>query len=1282
MRDDCTAGASPAVQKKNRDAEPGAYGWLSVYVVGFRGSLAERFLAALKAVCLGAIATVALLLLLPVIARADTTTTINFETPVIAGSNSPQQGPALSTQYESDGVKFIDSSTSPVASPVGFVGPFSPPYLYRDTANAHSGTQVLWAHDSYGEGEQSNSQFFAQLSTETTSVSLYVGVQNGSAGNAVDLTGYDPQGNVVQSDSQTAGTQDDTLLQISSGTADIAYFSVAVIDGGSPQTPTLEADDLSFVVPSTPPPPEIVLPPGTTYGPVGSRGESSSLGFTIDRLNGANDPVDLTVSGLPSGVSVTGGTTIPANSSTTTLEFSVAPGAPLVNDASFTITATSSDVSGTQGPVMENFTVVTALSLQLDGSAGNVTVPMGPCSNTDVGVAVNVGPGVSTPTTLTVTTTGDSTGLSYALSSSSAPPTYTELNLSLARTSTAGSGDLEITITATNGNAPPVSETVIVHRTGLVAQGLYVTQGTQYDNGALGLVPSGTSQSGGNYSGVTLVAGKKTVVRLYADAGTAAGVPGAVARLYVYRNGQLQGTLQPDYGPLTASGTPETTLPGANAPASETVSDAELESNANAYTFTLPDVYTYSGTSYPAGQTISLVGQVVPPTGGAVGCQASNSFTLNNVNFSEVGANYDATVEPFPMTVNGTQPPAPQQVFTDASAVAPLPDFPGVFVEPYFGTIDITDIANSTSGPCGQSGSAAATACGNNKNAAVLGRVEGVAQSFPGHFSHVVGVNLGTARGLTNAVPGQFSVVDGTPNFRPLTSVAHELFHQFGLLHASFCNGGGGSNNQQAVSWPPDQQGFLDGIGLDTTSEPYKFIAAGSPSFPANPVAYDFMSYCANIGGNDPNDWLSPRNWQQVISNFGTGPATHLARAASAVPRTRAAGTAPRTAVAEDSLAARASVDSARLSVLGFVTSTGVNITSVGPQVGTASPRGNSADSFTLTALGGHGQTLASVPMAATTGGHIDGVTAEPLVQISGEVPARGVASIKVADNGTVVVRRRRPAKAPRVSIFAPRAGAHLGARRTVLVRWKATNPEHLALTAYIDYSRNRGRTWRTIFAGPNKGRASLQSFFFTASRHGRVRVRINDGFNETDAVSGQFTAAGAPPEVAILTRLARGMHFAGDAHLQLTGQAVDQAAQNLTARRLRWFDGPFLLGTGSAISAGPLPAGVNHIRLVARDPAGRTASATLTVTVSPVNLPFLKLKIPNHVSRHARKLTLRADASIAATLTIGRRSFRLGTKPTNFSLPISRGKTSLLLHLSVSADAITTPFAALITRR
>ena len=966
--------------------------------------------------------------------------------------------------------------------------------------------------------------------------------------------------------------------------------------------------------------------------------------------------------------------------------------------------------------------VAIAIGLSQSGQTPQTeeTITSTPCSSSSTTVTIDVThqniPGAST---LSVSSTGDTAGLSASLSSTSLPDdgsatlTLTRVFSQRLLALISGNGTATYTITATDGSYPPATATLVVNRAGeLTAQGIYVTQGTQSDPGKL--LPSGTSESGDAYAGVLLVAGKTTVVRLYADSADPAGLPGVDALLYGYRGGhELPGSpLAPDYGPETSSGAALTALPDADASSSgEMVSDQELTSGTNAYTFTLPASWETANDAISGG-LIQLVGQVVAGTlrasGGAApgaaphragrltsACAAAASFTLNGIEFHNVGRHFDATVTPVAMTVGGVMPPPPAEVFQDAGAVTPLRNG-ALGTEPYFGRVDITDIAHSTQYPCNLAPSAsvpgttltAHALCLSNENGDVLSRLESY---DPGSNGHVVGVTLGTAYGDTASVPGHYSVVNGTnvtAAARPLSSVTHELFHQFGLVHASDC-GGGGANGQVAETWPPDQKGYLNGVGLDPLSEPYQFIAAGvrqtldGTTYQGGPV-YDFMSYCAYAGQHDAGDWVSPRNWTQLISNFGiSNPA------AADVASPSAAGQAPD---AGSALAPDASTDPAKLTVSGFVTPAGVNITNIGPQVGAPAQNGTSAGSITLTSRGSRGQVLSSVRMAGTTGGHIDlaspangrqldGMTGMPLSMITGEVPAAGVKSIQISDDGTVLLTRTRPAKAPDVTVLSPRAGARVGGGRTVLVRWRATNPEHLSLTAMIDYSRDGGRTWRTIFVGPDTGHVSLESFFLTASRDARLRVRVNDGFNETAALSGVFTALGAPPQVTILTEVAPRMLIPGDSRPQLSGAAVDQDALTLSGGQLKWFDGPFLLGSGSQIGAGPLPAGVNHIRLVARDPEGQTASAGLTVKVAAVTLPFLKLTIPRHVSAAARILAFRASSSITAQLTISGHNVKLGKRPKTFRLTIGRGRASILLELSVTADGIPTPFAVEVTR-
>jgi hypothetical protein len=1221
-------------------------------------------------------------------ARA-TKTTINFESPVISGSSS--EGPLLTTQYESQGVVF-DPNVASLPAPIGHD---CNGVLFRDPADAHSGNQVAYSFcPAHGEDFENNAEIVGQLSTFTDEVSVYAGAPeitvNGipyPGTQEETLTAYDYIGDVVATTKKKVGAKANTLLSVSASTDRIAYFTVGGPVGVSVP---LEIDDLSFEVPSTPPSPQISLQ--TAPQAVGAQGQTVSVPVTVERFNGASNALELSISGLPNGVTLTGGNMVPAGSDTADLQLTVAANAA-PETSIYTISGTSAGVSYIP-TVQGTFYITKALAIVLEqnedrlGGETQETISLGPCSNANVTITnLQVVPGSST---LSVAGKGDTAGLSTKLSATSVA-IGARSTLSFSSNGTGGAGTATYTITATQGHLPAATATVTVERTGpSTAQGIYVTQGTQPDYGQL--VPSGSGASGGSYQGVTLVAGKTTVARVYGDAsGTPAGQPGAVALLYGYRNGKLLpgSPLEPNYGPAT--------LADAHA-AKEVVSDKELEGEANAYTFTLPPDWTSSGyvdrgdsfvegTLFPAGQTIQLVGETLPyPGAGQLkSCHTSDSFTLNNVSFRTVGANYDNVIYPIEMTVKGKSPSEPSQVFKDVEAALPIPNG---YMEPgfYIGSADISDIAaNSKESP-------------QEKNESVLGRLE---EDYP-NTEHAVGVTLGTAYGVTNGVPGSFSVVNGNGS-RPVTSVAHEISHQFGLVHASpSC--GGGSNGQKAEAWPPDERGRLNGIALNTTSEPYTFIGNGlheeelrNDGFKEElGFAFDYMSYCAHVGAGDPNDWISPRNWEQLVANFGASASTASVGSVASVGSTAAgeetvSSAARRTA--RDPFAALAQVHSSEMRVIGFYSNGALKVTNVGPQVGPAIAHGTPNPAYTLLARGPGGRTIASVPMSAMTGGHImlmpmmmgggmegqmEGVS---FVKLDGEVPSGGVQELQVAVNGKVMATRTRPAHAPKVRVLAPRGGSRVGGHGNVVVRWSSTNPEHLRLTAAIDYSGNGGRTWRTIFAGPDSGRASLSSFFFAASRNARVRVRVNDGWDDTDAISKRFVALGAPPKVEILTRFAHGMSLAGDAQLPLLGRALDQSGRLLSGKSLRWYDGAISLGHGATISAGPLPAGVNDIRLVARGASGRTASASLRLTVNPVKLLGLALTIPKHLSRHAHKLTFRAAASTPTTLTINGHKFQLGEKSASFSLPVVAGKAPLLLAITVATEGVTTPFAAELSR-
>jgi hypothetical protein len=1176
------------------------------------------------------------------------TTTINFDAPVLS---SPV---GLGDQYSAEGVTFNPNVRSlPIPEDCSA-------QLYHDPTHARSGEQVAYSFcQAHGEDFDSEAEILGRLSDFSSSVSVYAGapggtvngVMYGSGMSDVTLTGYNVHGTVVANDTATVGADAKTLMTITTSSEEIAYFAV---QGPIAISTPLEIDDLSFEVPSTPPPPQISLE-GLGFSSA-AQSQTDTMNVGVERFNGANNAVNLAVSGLPNGVTVAGSGVIPAGSDATELIFEVAPNAP-VSSSEYTITATSPGVNGSVS-TKGTFAVVKALGLTLGaGEETERTIKLGVCSNGLVTITSLQELGGSGA--LTLTSSGDTDGLTATLSSGSISRGQ-NVSLSFASNGSGGAGEAKYTVTESDGSVPSASVHIYVQRSApTTTQGIYVTQGTQPDYGHL--EPSGSGASGRPYTGVTLVAGKTTIVRVYGDAaGTPAGLPGAVALLYGYdsHGKPLPGSpLSPDYGPST--------LADAHA-SGEGVSDSELEGEANAYTFTLPESWTSGGyvprpgvsvgLYYPSGRTIQLVGETEPyPGAGQVpSCHTSNRFTLNDVPFQQVGIGYDADLNPVALVENGKEPPAAEKVFQDTEAITPLPNG-DLGIIGYFSSADISYITNSHE-------SAA------EKNEEVLSLME---EDF-GNTSHSVGVTSGAAYGLTNSVPGNTSAVDGNGS-RPLTSVAHEVLHQYGLVHASPCNGGG-ANGQTSEAWPPDERGELDGIAVNTTSEPYDFIANGLNGFAA---AYDPMSYCAQVGSGDPNDWISPRNWTRLIEIFGVNPtasASSRATAASVSQPSRGGS------VGRDPLAADAQLNTGMLRVIAYANSeTGTRITSVGPAVSGETNHGNIDPAYMLTTTSAGGKSLDSVPMYATSGGHIDNGGA--ITQLTAEIPAANAHALAISLGGKVLTHRVRPAHAPIVRVLSPTGGARIGRGHSVLVRWSTKDREHVRLKVAIDYSRDGGHSWRTIYAGADSGHASLPSFYLTASHHARLRVRVNDGFNETIATSRVFTALGAPPKVAILTHFAHNASVAADAPVALLGGAVDQLAHTLSGHSLHWYDGTISLGYGPSIETAPLPSGVNHIRLVARDSAGRTATASLTLTVAPLTLPGLTLKFPRKVSAKSRKLVFSGSASTPTTLTVAHHVYVLKPTQTSFTLQIPRGHRTSLLAASVSSEGEVTSFAVQVIR-
>jgi hypothetical protein len=110
----------------------------------------------------------------------------------------------------------------------------------------------------------------------------------------------------------------------------------------------------------------------------------------------------------------------------------------------------------------------------------------------------------------------------------------------------------------------------------------------------------------------------------------------------------------------------------------------------------------------------------------------------------------------------------------------------------------------------------------------------------------------------------------------PVLAVAHELFHDLNYYHAS-----GACSADLFILWPPDEKGFIHGVGLDRRMNlvdstgkwtgHYKVFVPGSNGMPVVPGTsadyFDLMSYCAH----DNTVWISVDNWNVFGGTFPNG---------------------------------------------------------------------------------------------------------------------------------------------------------------------------------------------------------------------------------------------------------------------------------------------------------------------------------------------------------------------------------------------------------------------------
>ena len=401
------------------------------------------------------------------------------------------------------------------------------------------------------------------------------------------------------------------------------------------------------------------------------------------------------------------------------------------------------------------------------------------------------------------------------------------------------------------------------------------------------------------------------------------------------------------------------------------------------------------------------------------------------------------------------------------------------------------------------------------------------------------------------------------------------------------------------------------------------------------------MSYCA--GDNDA--WLSARNWNRTMDTLRRyqpiGRAATARVHAAAAPQAFASGVVSpgggrvlqvfarepgaRVPSAPDSPLRLRTLDSA-----GHVTEdVGVAVTPLTQHVGASG-----------------GTFIAAVPPSAT--------------------------AVELVRSGTVLDRLAR-SQPPHVRLLAPRRAVWIRPRGRLVVRWKTRDADGdprraMAPQATVDYSADNGRTWSGLYEGPDRGRATIAGSRLQHSRHARIRVTVNDGFNEARRRSRAFRADGTAPTARIIAPQRTAQLHPGARSL-LLGSAFDDHARRLRGRALTWFAGRKRLGSGEQLTV-RLPAGRYRLRLVARDRDGRAGVAALKVRVRRDPLRITRIGYKARVSRRTRKLAVTIRTSAPATLRARGRRFRLGARARRVVLPLPRRPAAGVLRIPVTLVA------------
>ncbi len=362
-------------------------------------------------------------------ARAADTVTIDFET-------GPALGTPVTTQYEASGfVRFV-------ADDPGF-RPFrrsAPGQARSGTVAADVGIDVCYP-DTGQTCELVTPGMTGRLTRTASAVTVFAGLFTASPqAVSAQLIAYRANNSVAGVSQAVPITASGftSQVRVTSAAPDIAYFFLAVTGPGAAGS-TLGFDDLTFEFPDDSLPDLSVSAPAQ----VNSLRQGSTLDIPIGltRLNGSSGPVDMSVAGLPAGVTAQFlPDPVPGTGSSTTMRLTASDDVMAFEQpVELTVTA---DPQGNAAVAPGPRTAATSLVVRTNFELSVVGGPLfrlGACAPTDIPVRVRRNIDFPGTVTVSATTTGPTAQI---LPGSTIPPggnLIAERTLRLQRTSALGS---------------------------------------------------------------------------------------------------------------------------------------------------------------------------------------------------------------------------------------------------------------------------------------------------------------------------------------------------------------------------------------------------------------------------------------------------------------------------------------------------------------------------------------------------------------------------------------------------------------------------------------------------------------------------------------------------------------------------------------------------------------------------------------------------------------------------------------------------------------------------